>query len=57
MVFARARTQERPGKADQPFAGVGAAAGAVAGGDGHEVGVQGLGDDVAGIELVGVSRG
>ena len=49
--------EEGPGEADEAFAGVVAASGAVAGGDGDEVGVEALVEDVAGVEAVGEGLG
>src|SRR5216684_6171983 len=47
--------EECPGKSDQAFSGVGARAGAIAGGDGHEVRRQRMLDDVAGVEFEGIA--
>src|SRR6266852_4570603 len=50
-----AGAEECPGKSDQAFSGVGARAGASAGGDGHEVRRQRMRDDVAGVEFEGIA--
>lgn len=50
-----ARMKESPGEADQPFPSVGLDAGAVAGRDGDEVGVERVTDDIARVEFIGVA--
>src|SRR5216683_4802795 len=47
--------EECPGESDQAFSGVGARAGAIAGGDGHEVRRERMLDDVAGVEFEGIA--
>jgi hypothetical protein len=49
--------EEGPGEAYEAFARVVAASGAVAGGDGDEVGVEAMVEDVAGVEAVGKGLG
>src|SRR5258708_32029841 len=53
----RASSQKSPREADQAFAGIGSCAGAVAGRDGHEIGVQAVLDDVSRVELVVLASG
>src|SRR5713101_5667015 len=50
-----ASTEEGPGEAYQTLARIGAGARAIAGGDGHQIGVQAVLNDIPGIELVGVT--
>ena len=50
-----AGTEEGPREAYQALAGIGAGARAIAGGDGHQIGVQAVLNDIPGIELVGVT--
>ncbi len=52
-----AGVEKGPGEADESFAGVLACAGAVAGGDGDELGVDGMLHDVARVEFVGAFGG
>src|SRR4029077_17567681 len=51
----RAGAKKSPGKADQSFAGIGAAAGAFASGNGDKVGRERMLKNVARVELVGVA--
>src|SRR2546429_1199364 len=53
----RSGPQKGPREADQAFAGIGACARTIAGGNGHKVGVQAMSDDVSSIQLVSVASG
>ena len=49
-----AGAEKGPGEPDKTFSGIGSGAGTVAGGNCDQVGVQGMFDDIAGVEFVGV---